>query len=239
MAAPEGVRAAPDVLGLIVAGGEAPSGAWLRAEAGAASVIVAADRGAVTLLGAGVLPHLLVGDLDSVDADTVARLLAADVPALRYPADKDATDLELAVDAAIDRGATRLRIAGAMRQAVSELPRIDHLFGNVAALAGAAARVTDARLVDPDAEVMIVTGPGGCDLDGQVGDHVSLVPLSVTVDGTTTTGLRWALVGGSLAWGTTRGVSNEMIARRARVWVSAGRLLVALQRHTVRRFADL
>ena len=218
-------------VGLIVAGGEAPNAAWLRAEASAAAVVVAADRGAVALVNAGLLPDALVGDLDSADQETVDWLRANGVEIVTYPSDKDATDLALAIEYAITRGVQRLRITGALRQSPRETSRIDHLFGNFAALAGAATRVHEARLVEADSEVVILTGPGECDVSGSVGDHVSLVPLTASVDGTTTSGLRWALDNDSLAWGTTRGVSNEMASTQARVRVSAGRLLVAMQRH--------
>ncbi|NCA12701.1 MAG: thiamine diphosphokinase [Proteobacteria bacterium] len=231
MADPEGVLSPGDVLGLVVAGGEVEDIGWLQAEAAHAMVIVAADRGAVALENAGVIPHVLVGDLDSADTGTVARLRATGVVVERYPTDKDATDLELAIDVAIRRGATRLRIAGALRQSTEGPPRLDHLFGNLAALAGAVGRVPDTWLVSPDAAATIVTGPGECSLAGAPGDHVSLVALSPTVDGTTTDGLRWALIGASLAWGTTRGVSNEMAGANGRVSVAAGHLLVAVQRH--------
>jgi thiamine pyrophosphokinase len=216
---------------LIVAGGEIEDAEWLRVEAMNASILVAADRGAEALNAVGILPHVLIGDLDSADADTVAHLEGAGVPIERYPSDKEATDLALAIDAAIARGATRLRIAGALRQAPGGLPRLDHLYGNLSALAGVGKRAIDARLVAPDAEVTIVTGPGGSDLIGTVGDHVSLVPLSERVDGTTTNGLRWALTDASLPWGTTQGVSNELASPCAHVSVASGHLLVALQRH--------
>ncbi len=231
MADPEGVLSPGDVLGLVVAGGEVEDIGWLQAEAAHAMVIVAADRGAVALENAGVIPHVLVGDLDSADTGTVARLRATGVVVEQYPTDKDATDLELAIDVAIRRGATRLRIAGALRQSTEGPPRLDHLFGNLAALAGAVGRVPDTWLVSPDAAATIVTGPGECSLAGAPGDHVTLVALSPTVDGTTTDGLRWALIGASLAWGTTRGVSNEMAGANGRVSVAAGHLLVAVQRH--------
>ena len=231
MAGPERVPSPGGVLGLVVAGGEVEDAGWLRAEASKATIVVAADRGAVALDAARVLPQVLVGDLDSADAGTVARMRDAGVVVERYPTDKDATDLELAIDAAIRRGATRLRIAGALRQSAEGPPRLDHLFGNLAALAGAVGRVPDTWLVSPDAAVTIVTGPGECSLTGAPGDHVSLVALSPTVDGTRTDGLRWALVGASLAWGTTRGVSNEMAAAHGRVSVAAGHLLVAVQWH--------
>lgn len=219
-----------DVPGLVVAGGEVEDLDWLRREARSVRIIVAADRGAVALVAAGVMPDVLVGDLDSVDAATVARLEAAGVLVERHPADKDATDLELAIDVAVARGVTRLRIAGALRPATTGGPRLDHLFGNLAALGGAAGRVAEARLVAPDAEVTVITGPGSCVLTGGDGDHVSLVALGDRVDGIRTTGLRWPLVDESLAWGTTRGVSNELATRDAKVEVRAGRLLVAHQR---------
>ncbi|NDF40064.1 MAG: hypothetical protein EB140_14230, partial [Proteobacteria bacterium] len=86
------------------------------------------------------------------------------------------------------------------------------------------------RLISPMSEIHLITGPESVCITGAPGDFVSLVPLTDHVDGITTTGLAYPLHGERLAWGTSRGISNELRHATATVSATAGRLLVILQR---------
>lgn len=99
------------MIALVLAGGPVRATDRLRALAVEARLVVAADGGLRHAAALGVTPDLLVGDLDSVrDADLAAW---PDLPREAHPQDKDDMDLELAVDAARDRGAREVRIVGA------------------------------------------------------------------------------------------------------------------------------
>jgi thiamine pyrophosphokinase len=63
------------------------------------------------------------------------------------------------------------------------------------------------------------------DINGRPGDTVSLIPLSSTVDGINTVGLEYPLTKGVLYFGKTRGVSNRLIEKTARVQINQGILL--------------
>ena len=89
---------------LVIAGGDAP--APLDATLASAPLVVAADSGVGHALALGLTVDLVIGDLDSAVPDDVARAAAAGARVHRFPADKDATDLELALDAARTFGAT-------------------------------------------------------------------------------------------------------------------------------------
>jgi thiamine pyrophosphokinase len=204
---------------VIVASGEplAADAAWLDA----ADLVVAADGGAAWLDRLGRRPHLLVGDLDSVEPSVVKRLAAAGTEVERHPADKDASDTELALLAARARGATEVVLLGALGG-----DRLDHELANLLLLA------------DPDlADVPVITVRGGTsvrvlrpgsslDLEAEVGDLVSLLPLGGDAGGVTTSGLRWPLADATLRVGRSRGLSNEVTAPAATVSLAAGLLLV-------------
>jgi thiamine pyrophosphokinase len=87
--------------------------------------VIAADSGLHAALALGVDVDLLIGDLDSADPTAVAEARRAGAAVDVHPADKDATDLELALEAAADRGSTRVRVIGG-----SSLDRIDHFIAN-------------------------------------------------------------------------------------------------------------
>src|SRR5687768_15193697 len=96
---------------------------------GAADLLIAADGGALALLRAGLLPRLVIGDMDSLDAASLAELAERGVELRRYPREKDETDLELALLHAAAAGATAIDILGALGG------RWDHTLANVALLA--------------------------------------------------------------------------------------------------------
>ena len=190
----------------------------------AADLVIAADGGARRLLDLGIAPHYLVGDLDSLPQETVARLTSAGCRLQRHPADKDATDTELAIALALDQGATDIDLVGATGGA-----RLDHSLANVLLLAAdwpAGARL---RLVEPAATALVVRAGQSVDVSGTVGDVVALLPLAGRARGITTHGLRYALAGEDLAFGRARGVSNVMTAPVASISLAAGLLLVIHQ----------
>lgn len=182
-------------------------------------LVICADGGAAHALALGLVPHLLLGDFDSLDPAVRARLAAQGVPVQQVPWDKDQTDTHLALQAALERGARELVLLGALGS------RWDHSLANVLLLPGLPAGVV-ARVVD-DHNVIHLVGPGGVlDLAGAPGERVSLLPLTPVAAGIWTEGLRWPLAGDALRWGESRGVSNEFLGTQARVRVEEGWLLV-------------
>ncbi|MEN3792092.1 thiamine diphosphokinase [Fulvimarina sp. MAC3] len=85
--------------------------------------IIAADAGIAHARALGLKPELWLGDFDS--AETSLRETSA-IETRSFPTGKDKTDGELAIEAAIERGATRLVIAGALGGT-----RSDHAFSNL------------------------------------------------------------------------------------------------------------
>ena len=209
---------------LIVAAGSPPDRAELdRAWPGWASgldLVVAADAGAETAATLGLRVDLAVGDFDSISPDALARLRAAGVTIDTAPAAKDESDTELAIRAALDRGADELTIVGGLGG------RVDHLLADVGLLAMPALAGRRAELLDGRSRVRLLRGPGRLDLAGRPGDLVSLLPLGPGVDGVTTEGLAWALDDEPLPMGPARGLSNVRTAQTAEVQLQSGLLLV-------------
>lgn len=199
------------------------SDTWLAGIAKRADVVIAADGGATRLGTAGRRPDLVVGDLDSLPADAKRDLERAGVAFEVYPSEKDETDAELALDAALKRGADEIQVVGAFGGA-----RLDHLIGNVLLLAHEDFAAIDVALITERATFRAILGPGILELEGAAGDWVSLEPLSEVARGVSTDGLRYRLRHEELVRGATRGVSNELTERRGSVEVGEGLLLVAV-----------
>lgn len=91
--------------------------------------LIAADGGANHLIRCGLIPHLLIGDLDSIAPSDLAYCEAENVEFLAFPKDKDETDLELALIEALKRGFQKI----VLTRVLGDLP--DHTLGNIALLA--------------------------------------------------------------------------------------------------------
>jgi len=201
---------------LVFAGGDAPA-PYGRPAIRASDLVIAADSGLEHAQALGVPVDLVVGDLDSVDPAALDAAVADGATVERHPAAKDATDLELALDAALERGATEVLVLGVGGG------RLDHFLANMLLLASprySHVRV-DAR-VEGD-EVTVVHEH--VELVGAAGALCSLLPLGGPAVGVVTDGLRFPLRRETLAPGTTRGVSNEFLGARAHVSLDAGVLL--------------
>jgi thiamine pyrophosphokinase len=219
------------MVALILADGDAPSragldAAWPGWDAGV-DLVIAADGGARLAQALGIALDLWVGDGDSLGEAGIAALAATGVPIERSRPDKDETDVELAVDAAIARGAARLIIVGALGG-----ERVDHALANVILLASDDLIGRPASLLDARSRITLLRAPGPDGDAGRLtfqldpGAIVSLLPFGGDVEGVTTDGLVYPLTGETLRLGPARGVSNVVARRDASVTVRRGLLLV-------------
>ncbi len=184
----------------------------------AADLLIAADGGALPLLRAGIVPHVAIGDMDSIDATSLAELETYGIALRRFPREKDETDLELALLYAAAAGATAIDILGALGG------RWDHTLANVALLALPELRERRTRLL-ADRQTLFLVRDAAM-LEGQAGDTVSLLPLAGDAHGVTTKGLRYPLDDATLSYERARGVSNVLLAPPGYVSLRAGLLLV-------------
>jgi len=201
---------------VIVAGGEAPPpDAALEVPPGAS--VVAADGGVDHARALGLEVTLAIGDFDSVSPGGVDAAAAEGARVERHPAAKDSTDLELALDAALDLEPARILVLAGVGE------RLDHLAAALLLLGSAHyvgveldARIGNARLhVVRDRRT----------LHGEPGELVSLLALHGPADGVRTEGLLYPLAGETLEAGSSRGVSNLFAAAAATISLERGTLL--------------
>jgi thiamine pyrophosphokinase len=216
---------------LILADGDAPSRheldtAWPGWD-DAVGLVVAADGGARHAESLGMTIDVWVGDGDSVEPGLLEALAASGIPLERSRPDKDESDTELAVLAALRRGADGIVIVGALGGT-----RLDHSLANIGLLALPALAGRPAVLVDAHSRVSLIQAPGPDGgpterrLAGRPGDVVSLLPIGPGVVGVTTVGLAYPLANEPLPAGPARGLSNVRSAETARVTLRRGLLLV-------------
>jgi thiamine pyrophosphokinase len=186
----------------------------------ATPLVIAADSGLHVAQDGRWPTALVVGDLDSVDPARLARAEAAGARVERHPAAKAATDLELALDAALAAGAGRIVVVG------GHGGRIDHLLANVLLLG--ADRYAGATVSALMGRTWLHLVRREVSWSGARGDLVTLLALHGPVAGVTTSGLLYPLDHATLLPGSTRGVSNEQVEPTAGVAVESGLLAVVV-----------
>jgi thiamine pyrophosphokinase len=204
---------------VVVGGGGAPSvGLDDLGDLGDDPLVVAADSGLEHARALGLAVDLVVGDMDSVDPAALDAARAAGTRVDRHPVAKDATDLDLALDAAAASLPSRLVVVTGTGD------RFDHALA--VALSASRPGRTEAPVeawVGP-AHLWVVRDEVA--LVGEPGALVSLLPLHGAARGVTTSGLLYPLDDEDLEPGTSRGVSNEWAAEVATVRVRSGALVV-------------
>ena len=203
---------------LIFANGECEPGEWLRPHLETATVLLAADGGTHHLLRLGLRPHLIIGDLDSLDPAMHQELAEAGVEIQQHPRDKDETDLELVLlHAAATYPEQPILIVGGFGG------RLDQTMANILLLAHPQLRGRDIQLVDAKQRAWLVYDQ--TIISGEPGDTVSFIPLGGDVHIRQTAGLKWQLRDEWLHFGPARGVSNVLLGTTAQVQVAEGVLL--------------
>lgn len=211
----------PEEIVVVVAGGEPPHPyAALAVPLGA--TVIAADGGLAHAQALGLEVTVAVGDFDSAPPESVRSAESAGVWLERHPAAKDATDLELALDAALARSPSRIVVLAGVGD------RLDHLLAALLLLGSAkwAGIEVDAEI--DAAHVHVVRGER--ELAGRAGELVSLLALHGPAEGVRTEGLVYELRGETLAPGSSRGVSNVFANDVARVSVEHGVVLAVRPR---------
>jgi thiamine pyrophosphokinase len=205
---------------IIIANGQIHDGDLPRSLAAPTDLVICADGGADNALALGLQPQAVIGDLDSLDESLRSRLEKEHCQFITHPARKDETDLELALRYVIDQGVDEILILGALGG------RVDQTLANVLLLALPELRSIEARITNGRQEVFLIRDEAL--IEGQVGDTLSLLPLTEEVTGIYTQGLEYPLQNDTLHLGPARGVSNVLTAPHARVRVGQGLLLAVM-----------
>ncbi|MDR0708352.1 MAG: thiamine diphosphokinase [Treponema sp.] len=201
--------------GIAFIGGESPSVAICRKAASGADLIVAADSGLETAEQAGVRPDWIVGDMDSLDSESRLAGYSHD-RIIRYSADKDYTDTEIALSLLWDKGCVHTALVGGGGG------RIDHLL---------AIRALFEREPSPDQwitnrEILHrIQSPQTLELRLKPKSFVSVFPCAETHGRAKSRGLQWALDG--LEWKKGFfGISNVAVNGNCAVFAEQGTFLV-------------
>ena len=203
----------------VVSGGDFGDPAFLRRQAAAVdpAAMICADGGARHLEAAGLVPDVIVGDMDSLDPAALRDYEAKGSRILRHAPRKDETDTELALREAFRMGPAEVWIWGALGY------RVDHLLANISLLAQGKPAGTEVKLIDEWCEVFLIDRRRV--IAGEAGQTVSLFPFAGPAAGVTLTGFEFPLKKATMEIDHPYGVSNRLLGDQGIVEVDSGRLL--------------
>jgi thiamine pyrophosphokinase len=204
---------------VIFANGTLPYPAIAQAALQPGDLLIAADGGFYHCRELGLAPTVVIGDFDSLADADVVEAQAAGAEIVRHPAHKDFTDLELALRYALEKGVDEILVLAALGG------RWDQSLANL--LLPAAADLASIRisLIDGPQEILLLRSGGRLEVRGRPGDTVSLIPLGGDARGITTLRLEYPLQKDTLYFGSTRGISNVLLANTASIALDEGLLL--------------
>jgi thiamine pyrophosphokinase len=220
----ETARAAARLCGIAFIGGEGPEPEQCRRLAAEAAekpetrgrpLVAAADSGLIRAEAAGIRPDWIVGDMDSID--TQERL--AQYPpdrVMRYPAEKDYTDTELALELLWNQGARETWLIGGGGG------RLDHLFALRALFER---EQCPDRWITRNEDIRCLREQQRICLRLPRGSLVSLFPLGAGPWRAHSSGLKWPL--DRVAWNRGySGISNLAESEALSVYTESGRFLL-------------
>lgn len=180
-------------------------------------LVIAADGGLKQAAPLELMPQWVVGDLDSVDPSLLQHYANLGTRIKQYPAEKDYTDLELALQLAKGEGCTRIIILGGFGG------EADHFFCNGLLLISESYKSLEIEWWSEIYRVVPVRSKAK--FIGKKGDKLSLLAFGGIVSGIVSTGLKWPYVSSELQPFSSRGLRNEFLLNEASLTVSQGCLL--------------
>lgn len=183
--------------------------------------IIGIDRGVLFLHEHGIRPDLIVGDFDSLPAHILEEYRGS-VPIREFCPEKDYTDTEIGIRAAIEMGADELVLLGATGT------RLDHVLGNIQTLCIALEHQVEALIQDSNNRIRLLCEGREIEIQREhmFGKYISLLPLTTQVEGLTLKGFKYPLEHFTMTSRNSLGISNELVEDRASISFDRGILIM-------------
>lgn len=183
-------------------------------------VFIAADGGFNSLAKGNLLPDILIGDLDSIALGTKEKCLKNNIPILQFETNKDETDTQLAIRWCFDNQIENITIFNSLQS------RFDHSLGLISNLLYATSLGISAKVISESQEVFLLAG--SFVYLGELGDTLSIIPITKELKSLSTKGLKYTLKNESLLNNSTRGISNVIINKKVSIQAKGGLGIVVI-----------
>jgi len=189
-----------------------------RIEAAAPETILCADGGARYAHALGLVPDLIIGDMDSLEDELLQCFEEKGAAIAAYPVRKDETDTQLALTRALAMNPEEILIFGAMGR------RLDHTLANLGLLMIGLEKDVPIKLADEECEVFVMAG--AATVRGEKGQTVSIFPWGGEARGITLEGFEYPLEDANMNLARPCGISNRLTDEEGRIRVDEGCLLI-------------
>ncbi len=204
---------------VIFAGAEIKSYDFCKEYIQQQDIIICCDGGMRHTRALGIMPNYILGDFDSCKKEDLQYYQKKGIAIKTFPTKKDETDMELALDFAIELGAEDIVLFGGIGS------RFDHTLANAHLLLRLVKKGIRGRLVDEKNCVELIDS--AITLYGKKGDLVSTIPLSMEVTGITLKGFAYPLTDHTLTVDDEIvAVSNVMLEEKCEISIKSGYLFV-------------
>lgn len=188
---------------------------------------IGADGGTITLLENDINVEYAVGDFDSISLHENEKI-NNDVKTLSlFPVEKDYTDMELAIQKALDLQPKKIYIFG------STGGRLDHELVNIQMLYTIVSKNIRGIIVDKDNEIELTLPGRHVVLKDEMLPNISFIPFSKEVKGLTLEDFYYSLENKTISWGSTLCISNKLLSKSGTFYYEEGILLVIKSRDAI------
>lgn len=200
----------------LVANGTLTHSATLAQHIKSHDKIIAVDGGLHHCHALHITPDMIIGDLDSVTPEMLR--LYAHVPIKSFPADKDETDVEIALRFAAEPDVKRMTLFGGLGE------RSDHSLYNLHLLA----RYPQKLVIETATETLFAI-ENSAEIPCSPGQTISFIPIGESPSGVSTKGLKWELSNAKLS-SDFMSISNICLASTIKISIAKGKIICILQK---------
>ncbi|HHZ02857.1 MAG TPA: thiamine diphosphokinase [Tissierellia bacterium] len=185
--------------------------------------VVCADGGLEKAKNYGITPDVIVGDFDSVDLSLLNEYEALNIPIMKFPAEKDYTDMELAAKFVLSKGFKDIVLIGASGS------RLDHTLGNIMLMEKYHKEGINISMIDNSNIIKVISDDSRLIVEFLENQYVSIIPIT-ELEGLTLEGFKYPLNNVNVERGSTLCISNEVIGKEGIITLSKGSALVFISK---------
>lgn len=207
---------------LIIGSGSDISRDMLEPEKLNIEYVICADGGLEKVENLQLIPNSIIGDLDSVDDIVLKKYLDMNIELKKYSAEKNYTDMELAIEYAIKKGFNDIILIGATGL------RLDHTVANIMLIERYYKKGIHIKVIDNNNCIQIVTN--NMEINNKRNYFVSIVPITDSIEGISLMGFKYPLDSVDVKRGSTLCISNQITSEKGNILLDKGAALVFISK---------
>lgn len=186
--------------------------------------VICADGGLDKAQDYGIMPDIIIGDFDSVDLSLLKQYELQNIRTLKFPAEKDFTDMELAIEHAISKGYKNITLIGASGS------RLDHTLGNITLMEKYYKDGVHITIIDNNNEIKIISDNSELIIKFKQSIYISMIPVTDEIQGLSMEGFKYPLKDVEVKRGSTLLISNQIISSQGIIRLKKGTAILFISK---------